>query len=51
MSSTYVEVEETGLLGFNWVMAIPALYCTFVFLPMTLVNRAQPQGQTDHHDG
>jgi len=38
-------------LGINWVMAIPALCCAFVFLPMTLANRAQPQGQTDHHDG
>jgi len=38
-------------LGINWVMAIPALCCAFVFLPMTLANRAHPQGQTDHHDG
>ncbi len=34
-------------LGINWVMAIPALCCAFVVLPMTLANRAQPQGQTD----
>jgi fucose permease len=38
-------------LGINWVMAIPALCCVLVLLPMTLANRAQPQGQTDHHDG
>lgn len=38
-------------LGINWVMAIPALCCAFVFLPMMLANRAQPQDQTDHHDG
>jgi MFS transporter, FHS family, Na+ dependent glucose transporter 1 len=38
-------------LGINWVMAIPALCCAFAFLPMMLANRAQPQGQTDHHDG
>ena len=45
MSSTCVEVEERLLipaLGINWVMAIPALCCAFVFLPMTLANRAQP---------
>ncbi len=38
-------------LGINWVMAIPALCCAFVFLPMMLANRAQPEAQTDHHDG
>ena len=38
-------------LGINWVMAVPALCCAFVFLPMMLANRAQPQGQTDHDDG
>src|SRR5258708_3056925 len=38
-------------LGINWVMAIPALCCALVVLPMALANRAQPQGQTDHHDG
>ncbi len=29
-------------LGINWVLAIPALCCVLVFLPMTLANRAQP---------
>ncbi|HEX6557513.1 MAG TPA: MFS transporter [Ktedonobacteraceae bacterium] len=38
-------------LGINWVMAIPALCCTFAVLPMMLANRAQPEAQTDHHDG
>ena len=38
-------------LGINWVMAIPALCCLLALLPMMLANRAQPQGQTDHHDG
>src|SRR5260370_40905575 len=38
-------------LGINWVMAVPALCCACVFLPMMLANRAQPQDQTDHHDG
>jgi len=38
-------------LGINWVMAIPALCCAFVFLPMMLANRAQPEAQTDHHEG
>ena len=38
-------------LGINWVMAIPALCCAFVFLPMTLANRAQSEAQTDHHEG
>ncbi len=38
MSSTCVEMEERLLvpaLGINWVMA----------------NRAQPEAQTDHHEG
>ncbi|HEX6555011.1 MAG TPA: hypothetical protein VF026_19745 [Ktedonobacteraceae bacterium] len=34
-------------LGINWVMAIPALCCAFIFVPMMLANRAQPQGQDD----
>ena len=38
-------------LGINWVMAIPALCCAFVFLPMMLANRAQLEVQTDHHEG
>src|SRR5258708_5652567 len=38
-------------LGINWLMAIPALCCAFVFLPMMLANRPQPQGQPAHHDG
>ena len=38
-------------LGINWVMAIPALCCAFVFLPMMLANRAQLETQTDHHEG
>jgi fucose permease len=38
-------------LGINWVMAIPALCCAFAVLPMELANRAQPEVQTDHHDG
>ena len=38
-------------LGINWVMAIPALCCAFAVLPMALANRAQPEAQTDHHDG
>ena len=38
-------------LGINWVMAIPALCCAFVFLPMMLANRAQLETQTEHHDG
>jgi fucose permease len=38
-------------LGIKWVMAIPAVCYAFVFLPMTLANRAQPEAQTDHHDG
>jgi fucose permease len=37
--------------GINWVMAIPALCCAFAVLPMALANRAQPETQTDHHDG
>ncbi len=36
-------------LGINRVMAIPALCCAFVFVPMILANRAHPQSQTDHH--
>jgi fucose permease len=38
-------------LGINWVMAIPALCCAFAVLPIALANRAQPEAQTDHHDG
>ena len=38
-------------LGINWVMAIPALCCALIFLPMALANRAQPEAQTDHYDG
>ena len=38
-------------LGINWVMAIPALCCAFAVLPMALANRAQPETQTDLHDG
>ncbi|GAC1350811.1 MAG: MFS transporter [Ktedonobacteraceae bacterium] len=38
-------------LGINWVLVIPALCCAFVFLPMMLANRTQPEAQTDHHDG
>jgi len=38
-------------LGINWVMAIPALCCALMFLPMALANRAQPEVQTGHHDG
>jgi len=38
-------------LGINWVMAIPALCCAIAVLPMALANRAQPEAQTDHHDG
>jgi hypothetical protein len=54
MSSACVEVEERLLipaLGINWVTAIPALCCAFVFLPMTLANRAQLEAQTEHHEG
>ena len=29
------------VLGINWVIAIPALCCLAVILPMTLANRAQ----------
>ncbi len=38
-------------LGINWVMAIPALCCAFAVLPMALAHRAQPEAQTDRHDG
>jgi len=38
-------------LGIHWVMAIPALCCAFAVLPMALANRAQPEAQTNHHDG
>ena len=38
-------------LGINWVMAIPALCCLFVFFPMMLANRAQPEAQTGYQDG
>lgn len=38
-------------LGISWVMAIPALCCAFIVVPMMLANRAPSEAQTDHHEG